>query len=444
MPFVPHNQTETNAMLATIGVDSIDALFDEIPAALRAKPMDNIPLGKSEMDVIRLMQSRAKQDRDQVNFIGAGCYAHHIPAAVWDLVGRGEFMTAYTPYQAEASQGGLQLIYEYQTMMASLMGMEVSNASMYEGASALAESALMAIRLNRKSKSKRILILSEIAPSYQQVLDTILTHQGIVFEHVAPAQLAEYEGQDIAAVIIPQPNFLGQLIATDQLTDWAHAQNALVIGVVNPVAMALIKPPGQWGEQGADIVCGEGQPLGVPMSSGGPFFGFMCCKQAYVRQMPGRIVGRSVDVDGKPGFCLTLQAREQHIRRSKATSNICTNQGLLVTAATIYMSLVGPEGLKQVAMKSVNNAKWLATALAEKGVTVLRTEHPQFHEFVIQLDQPVQPVLQAMSDRGIEAGYDLSHAFPELGNALLVCSTEVHHQEDLQRYVDTLMEVISC
>ncbi len=451
MPFVPHSPAEVEEMLQVIGAESIEQLFDEIPQGLRAQPMTTIPEGINEHQMTRIMKAHAAQDREQLNFIGAGVYQHHIPAAVWDLVGRGEFMTAYTPYQAEASQGGLQVIYEYQTMMARLMQMDVSNASLYEGASALAESMLMAIRANRRAKSRRIVVLGEISPQYRQVIETILPHQNIEIEycHFGMTNSSEYLQQlnayagDIAAVVIAQPNFLGRIVSADALTDWAHAQGALVVALVNPTAMALLKPPGQWGETGADIVCGEGQPLGVPLASGGPYFGFMCCKQVYVRQMPGRIVGRSHDETGKVGYCLTLQAREQHIRRAKATSNICTNQGLLVTSATIYMGLLGGVGLKQVAAQCHAHTRQLAQTLTAIPGVELLSQDEFFHECVVRLPQPVSQVLDQLAEQHIQGGYDLSQHFPELGNALLICSTEVHESEDHQRYAAALSSVLA-
>lgn len=445
MPFIPHTEQEIAEMLAAIGVESIEDLFSEIPANIRARDLTQLPQGLPEMRLARLMQTHADSDREQLNFIGAGSYQHHIPAAVWDVVARGEYMTAYTPYQAEASQGSLQLIYEYQTMMASLMALEVSNASLYDGASALAEAVLMAVRSTKKA-TRAVLVLGAVAPAYQAVVNTIVKHQKITVTFAHPevnasqnldVNLSKYADQDFAAVVIPQPNFFGSLQAVDTLTDWAHQKQALVIALVNPTAMALIKAPGEWGRNGADIACGEGQPLGVPMASGGPYFGFLCCKQQFVRQMPGRIVGRTVDVDGKPGFCLTLQAREQHIRRSKATSNICTNQGLLVTAATIYMSLLGPEGLRRVAVASHNNAVALTNKLASAGIEVL-SRQPIFHEFVVRLPKPVAPLLAQLAVHNIQAGYDLSAHFPELGNALLICSTEVHTADDHETLVEAL------
>src|SRR5690606_29128097 len=358
MSFIPHTENEIREMLDAIGVDSIERLFDEIPAELRIDDLHGVPEALSEMEISRIMHARAQRDGQYLNFIGAGAYEHHIPAAVWEITTRGEFYSAYTPYQAEASQGTLQLLYEYQSMMSSLTGLDVANASLYDGASALAEAVLMAVRANRRSTSRRILMPRTVHPVYRRVVDSIVRNQQVAIEeldydpsggHLNPASLERFAGEDITALVIPQPNFFGVLEETGALTDWAHANGALVIAVINPIALALLSPPGEWGSEGADIACGEGQPLGVPLSSGGPYFGFMSCKKAYVRQMPGRIVGRTQDLDGREGFTLTLQAREQHIRRSKATSNICTNQGLLVTAATIYMSLLGAEGLARVA-----------------------------------------------------------------------------------------------
>jgi glycine dehydrogenase subunit 1 len=451
MPFIPHTEKDIREMLDTIGVDSIAQLFDEIPAELRADDLPGVPASISEMDITRLMHQRATRDGMAKNFIGAGAYEHHIPAAVWEITTRGEYYSAYTPYQAEASQGTLQLLYEYQTMMASLCALDVSNASLYDGATALAEACLMAVRAHRKSKSKKILLPASLNPRYRKVAEAICATQDIVFETLPycadtgttlPDALKKYEGEDITAVVIAQPNFFGALEDADALTDWAHANNALAIGVVNPTALAILKAPGEWGAAGADIACGEGQPLGVPLSSGGPYFGFMCCRQEHVRQMPGRIVGRTVDLDGKEGFALTLQAREQHIRRSKATSNICTNQGLLVTAATIYMSLLGAEGLRNVATASHANTRALRDAVTKIDGVEVQFDSPFFHEFVLKLDRPVAPVLEGMLAKDIVGGYDLSKDFPELGNALLVCATETKNADDIAQYADALANVV--
>ena len=456
MPFVPHTEEDIRSMLGAIGVDSIDALFDEIPVALRHdlgedKPLAQVPEGMPESDVARLMRDRANLDGSPLCFIGAGAYEHHIPAAVWEITTRGEFYSAYTPYQAEASQGTLQLLYEFQTMMASLTGMDVSNGSLYDGASSLAEAILMSVRANRKSKSKRILVPRTTHPHYRKTANAIVKNQGITLEeldydrqggHIDPVSLPDEPG-DFAAIVIPYPNFFGVLEEVDALTDWAHQHGALVIAVVNPLALGLLKSPAQWGEKGADIVCGEGQPLGVPMASGGPYYGLMCCKQALVRQMPGRIVGRTVDLDGKPGYTLTLQAREQHIRRSKATSNICTNQGLMVTASTIHMALLGAEGLKRVAAQSHNNKQQLLEKLAAiDGVQAL-FNRPSFHESVIQFDLPASDVLGTLADHNILGGYSLLEDYPELGNALLVCATETKSDSDIEQYAETLQRILN-
>ncbi|QKT03116.1 aminomethyl-transferring glycine dehydrogenase subunit GcvPA [Ectothiorhodospiraceae bacterium 2226] len=451
MPFIPHTEDEVRRMLATIGVDSIEQLFEEIPAELRAGPLTQVPPGLSEMELTRLMRERARQDGQPLSFLGAGAYEHHIPAAVWEITTRGEFYSAYTPYQAEASQGTLQLLYEFQTMMTGLTGMDVSNASLYDGASALAEAVLMSVRANRRNTSRRILVPSTVHPTYRKVVHTIVRNQGFTLETVAYDRKGGYidpdtlpaEPGEFAALVIPQPNFFGVLEEVDALTDWAHRHNALVIGLVNPTALALLKPPGEWGANGADIVCGEGQPLGVPLSSGGPYFGFMCCRKEHVRQMPGRIVGKTVDLDGKTGYALTLQAREQHIRRSKATSNICTNQGLLVTAATIYLSLLGPAGLESVARSAHANTRALIERLtALEGVETV-FERPVFHEAVLRLPRPVAEVLGALEAQDVVGGYPLGQDYPELENCLLVCATEVRGQEDIEAYGQHLERIFA-
>ena len=451
MPFIPHTDEEIRQMLAEIGVDSVNALFDEIPADLRDPDLPRVPAGVSEMEITRLMNERAAGDMLGPCFLGAGAYRHHVPAAVWEVTTRGEYYSAYTPYQAEASQGTLQLIYEYQSMMAGLMGMDASNASLYDGGSALAEAVLMAVRGNRKSKSGRILVPDTVNPLYRDTTQTIVGNQGIAMEIVAsdpatgvvdPATLKQWDGEDIAALVIPQPNWFGRLEDAAALTDWAQRNGALVIAVVNPTAMAVITPPGEWGESGADIACGEGQPLGIPLSSGGPYFGFMCCHKAYVRQMPGRIVGRTVDMEGRTGYTLTLQAREQHIRRSKATSNICTNQGLMVTAATVHLSLLGAEGLARVAAVSHERTRELVQKLtAIDGVERL-FDGPFFHEVPLRIPAPAEEVLPTLAHRGVLGGYDLSQEFPEWGPALLVCATETRTSEEIDRFAAALADAL--
>jgi glycine dehydrogenase subunit 1 len=455
MAFIPHTPEDIAGMLEVIGVHSIEQLFDEIPSELRAGTL-NVPAPLCEMEVGRLLTERAALDGRPLNFIGAGAYEHHIPAPVWAIATRGEFYSAYTPYQAEASQGTLQLIYEYQSMMCALTGMEVSNASLYDGASALAEACLMAVRSNRKSTSRRILMPRAVNTIYAQVAQAIAGNQDITFQSVdfdrstgrtLVGALKAYSGQDFTALVIQQPNFFGSLEEVDDITDWAHANKIMVIAVVNPISLALLKPPGQWGaamagNQGADIVCGEGQPLGVPLASGGPYFGFMATRMQYVRQMPGRIVGRTVDLEGRPGYTLTLQAREQHIRRSKATSNICTNQGLMVTAATIYMSLLGADGLAAVAQASMQRTADLVAALVKIPGVRQAFSAPRFHEAVLLLDRPPGPVLAALARSGILGGLDLGERYPELGHALLVCATETKNAADIEAYAAALNDAM--
>jgi glycine dehydrogenase subunit 1 len=448
MPFIPHTDKDTREMLDAIGAESIEDLFDEIPRELRIDHLQRVPEALSEMEVTRLMRERARMDGTPLCFIGAGAYEHHIPAAVWDIATRGEYYSAYTPYQAEASQGTLQTIYEYQTMITELTGLDVSNASLYDGASALAEAALMAVRANRKVKSGRVLLAPGVNPLYEKVAESITGGQGLTFEwlprdaatgNVAFGELPD--GRDPVAVVIQQPAFPGTLEDVDRLTDWAHAQGAFAIAVANPTSLAVLKAPGHWGAEGADIACGEGQPLGVPLSSGGPYFGYMTCKQKHVRQMPGRIVGRTVDLDGNPGFTLTLQAREQHIRRSKATSNICTNQGLMVTAATIYMSLLGHGGIARVARKSHANTTRLVDGLCAIDGIARLYDGPYFHEVALRFDRPVAPVLEALAAKDILAGYDLTEYAGT--DALLVCATETKTDADIDRCVAAVAKVMS-
>ncbi|HWH49217.1 MAG TPA: aminomethyl-transferring glycine dehydrogenase subunit GcvPA [Burkholderiales bacterium] len=445
MPFIPHTEEDIRAMCAAIGVADVEQLFDEIPQTLKSDGLAGIPAGMSEMQVTRLMHERARLDRTLLNFIGAGAYEHHIPAAVWQVATRGEFYSAYTPYQAEASQGTLQLLYEYQSMLASLTGLDVTNASLYDGATALAEAVLMAVRLHKSAR--RVLIPAGVNPAYRRVVASIVSNQRIELIEVpysaadgrVTIEALESAGQlDFAALVVAQPNFFGVLETVNALTDWAHSRGALTIACVNPTALALLKSPGEWGGHGADIAVGEGQPLGVPLANGGPYFGFMACKQALVRQMPGRIVGATVDVDGKRGYTLTLQAREQHIRRSKATSNICTNQGLAVTAATIYLAMLGAQGLKNVAAQShANTLALLQRVTRIRGVRQAFSA-PVFHEAVIRLPRPVAKVLADMRSRGILGGHDVSRDYPELGAALLVCATETKTESDLDAYAAAL------
>lgn len=452
MPYIPHTTEDTEQMLASIGVNDIQALFDEIPSSLQITGLQNLPAGINEMDMLKEAQRLANKNRNGTCFIGAGCYEHHIPAAVWDIASRGEFLTAYTPYQAEASQGTLQLLYEYQTMICELTGMEVSNASMYDGATALAEAVLMAVRVNKSSKTNRVLIAGTVHPFYRETIETVIRNQHIEIitlpfdEHqgiTALSSLNQFTGEDITALVIAQPNFFGNLEQVDELSNWAHQNNIISVACVNPVSLALLKPPGLWGEHGVDIVCGEGQPFGSPMASGGPYFGFLSTRMMHVRQMPGRLIGCTVDKEGNKGFTLTLQAREQHIRRAKATSNICTNQGLLVTAATIHMSLLGAEGLRQVANQCHQNTHELVDALTQIDGVEQVFHAPYFHEALLKLNQPVHDVLKQLAEAGISGGYVPEPHYPQLKNTLLVCATEMRTAEDIMQYKNALKAIMN-
>lgn len=452
MPYIPHTFKDTQEMLAAIGVADIPTLFDEIPSSLHYDGFQAIPAGMSEMAMLQEAQCLANKNRNGVCFIGAGCYEHHIPAAVWDIASRGEFLTSYTPYQAEASQGTLQLLYEYQTMICELTGMDVSNASMYDGATALAEAVLMAVRINKRSKSNRVLIAGTVHPFYRATIETVVRNQQIELITlpwepklgITPLSAVEqYNGQDITALVIAQPNFFGCLEQVDQLTDWAQQQQVISVACVNPISLAVLKPPGQWGAQGVDITCGEGQPLGAPMASGGPYFGFLSTRMAHVRQMPGRIIGRTVDKEGKPGFSLTLQAREQHIRRAKATSNICTNQGLLVTAATIHMSLLGAQGLQQVASQCYHNTHELVATLSQITGVEQVFHAPYFHEALLKINYPIPELLQQLAARGIAGGYAPTEHYPQLTNTLLVCATELRTAEEIADFATAMHSIIT-
>jgi glycine dehydrogenase subunit 1 len=447
MPFIPHTDEDIRAMLASIGVASIEALFEEIPPELRAHAAarGGDTAGLTEAEVFRLVQSRVQGDGGLLGFLGAGAYEHHIPAAVWQIVTRGEFYSSYTPYQAEASQGTLQTLYEYQSMMTALTALDVTNASLYDGASALAEAVLMAVRA--QSSRRTILVPRTVDPVYRRTVHTLAHNQGIELVevaydpqrgHVDPAALDAVDPGGVAALVVPQPNFFGVLEPVDALTDWAHAHGVMAIALVNPLALALLKPPGQWGRQGADIAVGDGQPLGIPLCAGGPYYGFLACRQALLRQMPGRVVGRTVDSEGKPGFVLTLQAREQHIRRAKATSNICTNQGLMVAASTVHMALMGPQGLRRTAEACHGNLMRLLGNLSAVPGVKRAFAGAHFHEAVLELDAPVADVLRALREQGILGGLDLTQAYPEMARGLLVCVTETKNECDLMRYAAQL------
>ena len=452
MPFIPHTDADVAHMLDTLGVESIDTLFDEVPKRFLSRTPDAVPAGVGEMAMLADFAARAARDDGVCCFAGAGAYDHHVPSAVWDLVSRGEFMTAYTPYQAEASQGTLQVIYEYQSMIAGLTAMDTSNASVYDGASGLAEACLMAVRANRKSKSRRILVAGSVHPLYRAATETIIGNQGIELVEVPCGEdgvltgdaLAPFADEDYAAFVLQQPNFFGRIEDVDALTDAARAAGMLVVAVVNPITLGMLSPPGHWGAEGADIAVGDGQPLGIPMASGGPYFGFLCARQALVRQMPGRIIGRTVDLDGRVGYTLTLQAREQHIRRGKATSNICTNQGLLVTAGTIYMALMGHEGIARVAGHSHANTRRLVERLTAIDGVERAHAGPFFHEAVLRLSRPAAEVVETLAADRLLAGVPLSRFFSERTHELLVCATEKRTDADIERFAERLASALTA
>ena len=447
MPFVPHTSSQVKDMLRRLGAGSVLDLYDEIPDPLLRNEPPQISPGLNEAGVGRIARDRARDNEPLTCFAGGGAYEHHIPAAIWDVASRGEYYSNYTPYQAEAAQGSLQLTYEYQTMIAGLTGMDVANASLYDGATAFAEACLMAVRCNRKSSTRRIAVARSLHPAWRAVAGTLLSGQGI---ELVEAPLDEsgradfnhvYEngGGGFAALAVAAPNYLGGMPNLKAWRALADREGALLVVGVNPVSLGLLRPPGEFG---ADIVCGEGQPLGIPMSGGGPYLGLLACQARYVRQMPGRVAGRTVDVAGDTAYVLTLQAREQHIRRSRATSNICTNQGLMVVAATLYMALLGGEGLRRVAAACHARATELVQALTAIPGVRRAFDAPSFHEDVLCLDRPVAPVLAALARRGILGGIDISSPYPELGNALLVCATEMRTAEDISRYASALREIL--
>ena len=446
MPFIPHTSLQIQGMLRRLGVGSVADLYDEIPAELlRSRPPQIFP-GLDEAGVNRVARERARRNEPLTCFAGGGAYEHHIPAAIWDIASRGEFYSNYTPYQAEAAQGSLQLTYEYQTMIAGLTGMDVANASLYDGATAFAEACLMAVRCNRKSK--RILVARSLHPAWRAVARTLLSGQGIELVEAPMDASGRTDftavdgppGERFAALATAVPNYLGGVPNLESWRARADRCGALLVVGANPVALGMLKPPGEWG---ADIVCGEGQPLGIPMSGGGPYLGLLACKAPHLRQMPGRLAGRTVDRAGNPAYVLTLQAREQHIRRSRATSNICTNQGLMVTAATLYMALVGGEGLRRVAAACHARTAELVDALTAIPGVKRAFDTPFFHEDVLCLDRPVAPVLAALADNGILGGVDISEQYPELGHALLVCATEMRTSEEIESYASALGEVLA-
>ncbi|HEX2765816.1 MAG TPA: aminomethyl-transferring glycine dehydrogenase subunit GcvPA [Candidatus Limnocylindria bacterium] len=446
MTYSPHTEADHRRMLSAIGVGSVDELFEDIPAAVRASAW-HLPEPLTEQEVRGELGRIAGRNRiPEVSFLGAGVYRHLVPAVVAEVVGRPEFATAYTPYQPEVSQGTLQSIYEFQSLICELTGMEVASASHYDGATATAEAALMACRLTRRST---VAVSAGVNPDYRRVLETYCSGPGIEVVTVPidlaeggtgttdPAVAADALGDDVACLVAAQPNFYGQLEPMGELADAAHAAGARLVAVVEPISLALLEAPGAYG---ADIVTAEGQPLGIPASFGGPYVGLMAATMASVRQMPGRLVGATRDVNGRRGYVLTLQAREQHIRREKAASNICTNQALMALAATVYLSAVGPEGLREVAERSVAQARHLAAALETAGLAERRFRGPYFAEVAMRVPD-AERRHAALAERGIVAGYRAGRDDPALAGTLLLAATELTTDDEIARLVQELGEV---
>jgi len=443
MTYSPHTPADRERMLAAIGVESIDELFADVPPVVRATRFE-LPAPMAEQEVRRELGRLAGRNRiAEVSFLGAGAYRHLIPAVVDAIVSRGEFSTAYTPYQPEVSQGTLQSIYEFQTLVCELTGMEVATASHYDGATATAEAALMACRLTRR---ERVAVSAAVHPDARRVLISYCSGPGIEVVEVPaeigdgasgltdPERVATAVDESFACLVAQSPSFFGLVEPMAALSEAAHAVGALFVAVVEPVSLAVLAPPGDYG---ADVVAAEGQPLGIPVSFGGPYLGLMASRQEYIRQLPGRLAGATRDVHGRRGYVLTLQAREQHIRREKAASNICTNQALCALAAGAYLAAVGPEGLHAVAERSMVQARHLAASLEAAGLAERRLAGPYFSEVPMRV--PRAAARHAALERdGIVAGYSLERDYPELADTLLLAATELTTDEDVDRLVHAL------
>ncbi len=444
--FIPHSDAERAEMLKTIGVKSMEDLFAGVPAKQRF-PKLNLPDPLTEMEVRGELESIAGANdstNDFVSFLGAGAYSHYIPAGVDAILRRGEYYTAYTPYQPEISQGTLQSIFEYQSLIVALTGMEVSNASHYDGATALAEAVNMARVIHRGQRNK-VILSPGIHPHYRATVhtyehgfDTRIVGEDMDL-NAGPEALVDLIDEQTGLVAVAYPDFFGRIFDFSNLAEAAHAKGALLAVSINPIALGLLKPPGDFG---ADIVTGEGQPLGIPLSFGGPYLGILTTKQEYVRSLAGRLVGETVDNRGQRGYVLTLSTREQHIKRERASSNICTNQGLMMLAATVYTSLLGKQGLRQVAENCFHKAHYAAKEIAKlKGFKLKFPNTPFFHEFAIESPIPAPELNQQLLETGIIGGYDLSQDYPLLKNCSLVAVTEVNSKEEIDFLVESLAEV---
>jgi glycine dehydrogenase subunit 1 len=435
MPYIPHSEADRQAMLAAVGVRSVEELFAGVPERVRFPELD-LPAALSEIEVRRELEGLAAANLATANvpcFLGAGAYRHYVPAVVDAVLRRGEFTTAYTPYQPEISQGTLQAIFEYQTMICALTGMEVSNASHYDGATATAEAAITAVNVHRL-KRRKVVVSPFLHPEYRAVVRTYTQGMGL---EIGELEVGSWRlDEETACVIVQYPDFLGRVEDLMPLAEATRAVGAHLIVAANPVALGLLKPPGAFG---ADIVVGEGQGLGAGLNFGGPYLGFFATKMEHVRRMAGRLVGQTVDAAGKRGFVLTLSTREQHIRREKATSNICTNQGLVALAAAVYMAALGKCGMRRVAELCYHKAHYAAEQIAGlKGYTVLQ-DQPFFNEFAVRCPRPVAEINgRLLEDWGIIGGYDLGRDYPHLQDHMLLCVTEMNPREEIDLLVKAL------
>jgi len=444
MTYIPHTDADRERMLRAIGVERMEDLFAEIPQQLRFRGLLNLPRGMDEIALRAHMQRLASHNMDTskcVCFLGAGIYDHFAPAVIEAILSRGEFLTAYTPYQPEVSQGILQAMFEYQTMICRLTGMEVSNASMYDGATALAEAALMAWHHTGR---RRIVMSQGIHPHYRRVVRTYANAADLEVQEVLCAEgVTSVDApipDDAACVLWQHPNFYGNLEPMAELTALAHARGALAIVAVDPIALGILKPPGEYG---VDVVVGEGQPLGLAMGFGGPLLGFYACKDEYIRRLPGRIIGETVDVEGRRGFVMTLRTREQDIRRERATSNICTNEALMALAAAVYLSTMGKQGLRKVANLCLQKAHYLANRLTElPGVELVYPQARFFKEFVVSLPRSAEEVVQALLP-GYLAGLPLSRYEAGREHHLLIAVTEKRTRQEMDEFVHALRGALS-
>ena len=443
MPYIPHSDEDRKAMLAMIGIRSIEELFADVPAHARFPELD-LPPALSEMEARWELEMLAEANltaADGPCFLGAGAYQHFVPAVVDAVLSRGEFYTAYTPYQPEISQGTLQAIFEYQSMICALTGMEVSNASHYDGATATAEAVITAINVHRM-KRRKIVVSPWVHPEYRAVIRTYTQGMGLTVvgdEGDENDRWNDLLDRDMACLIVQYPDFLGRIEDLSAVAEATHAVGALLIVVADPIGLGLLKPPGEFG---ADIVVGEGQGMGAGLNFGGPYLGFFAIRKKYVRKMAGRVVGQTVDVEGNRGFVLTLSTREQHIRREKATSNICTNQGLVALAAAVYMAALGKCGMRQVAELCYHKAHYARRRIADiNGFSVL-DDKPFFKEFAVRCPRPVSEINDYLLDEwGIIGGYDLSRDYPHLNDYMLLCVTEMNPREEIDLLVEALKEV---